>query len=201
MFAPSYLSKKISYQVVHFNPQFQKKQDIIRYGLEWLIGGINQVLLVTLCGAFLNILPEVMICLVGGALLRTFSGGSHFSGYYKCLFISTFQIIAISQLSSNLDGLLSKEWIYYLCLSYSVLMVWIYAPRLNKKKDLFSQRKKRITKIISIIILLLYVLISEWVLNPSLITALWISVVLQAYSLTNSAHKLNNKIENILERK
>lgn len=183
-FLPNRLATNISTLVVSENPQFSKRKDEIRYGMEWMISGINQILFVVLLSWPLGILVECMVVLLSGALLRMFSGGFHFKGYYPCLIFSTFQIVILTLICvQNIDLLLKSKNIMIFLLIMSFLIVAHRAPALHKKKHLFNRKEKLKLKLVSLCIFLLLVGISIS-LPYHLMYCVWLSLILQGFTLT-----------------
>nr|WGD64824.1 accessory gene regulator B family protein [Bacillus subtilis]WGD69465.1 accessory gene regulator B family protein [Bacillus subtilis]WGD73434.1 accessory gene regulator B family protein [Bacillus subtilis]WGD78924.1 accessory gene regulator B family protein [Bacillus subtilis]WGD90645.1 accessory gene regulator B family protein [Bacillus subtilis] len=58
---PHKLAKKISKHIIHFNPEFRRLQDNIRYGLEWMLATVNQVFIVIILAEFFGYLAQALI--------------------------------------------------------------------------------------------------------------------------------------------
>lgn len=199
-FLPNRLAKNISTLVVAENPQFSKRKDEIRYGMEWMISGMNQIIFVILLAWPLGILLECMVVLLSGALLRMFSGGFHFKGYYPCLIFSTFQVVILTLICvQNIDLLSKYKTPIFLLLTISVLIVAHRAPVLHKKKHLFNPKEKLKLKLIAVFIFFICIGIS--ILLPYyLMYCVWLSLILQGFTLTKFWGKCVLFSDNILYR-
>jgi len=186
---PHKIAIRISNKVVNYNQELEPQKDEIRYGLEWLIASINQILLVTSFSLPLGIFKEAIIILVVGALLRMFSGGAHFKGYFSCLFFSTFQIIIISYFAKyQFEFLQGNKAVITALLIFSLLITILRAPVLNKKSNQFNYGQRLKLKIVSILLFVTFVLISITVVsNTPIMYCVYLALILQAFSLTSFA--------------
>ncbi|WP_162604437.1 accessory gene regulator B family protein [Peribacillus frigoritolerans] len=184
-FLPNYLATSISNLVVSENPQLLKSKDKIRYGLEWMISGMNQIVLVSLLVWPLGILPETMMGLFSGALLRMFSGGAHFKGYYSCLILSTLQIICLTLICVQYSEILSSYKIpFFLLLVISFLITVQKAPILHKKKHLFTRKSTLILKMNAVTTFILCMGLSVF-LPQTMMYCVWSALIFQGLTLTD----------------
>lgn len=200
-FSPNTLANKLSERIVTDNPVLHKNKDEIRYGLEWIFSGINQVILVTLLALPLQVLPEAIITLIAGALLRMFSGGAHFKNYYLCLIFSTFQILIISiACKFSLIYFTKIGLLLILLLMISLVIVAIRAPVLQKKKELFSKKDINFQKVYSVIVFICGSIIS-FLLPEPLMFSIWAAFIIQSLSLTSLWEKFICYIDAFLYKK
>lgn len=186
---PNVLAVNISKVVVRNNPEFMKNSDEIRYGLEWIISGMNQVILVSLTAWHLHILPETMAALAAGALLRMFSGGAHFKNYFICLVFSTFQILVIGYMCRNYYSELVDKWPVILVMLFgSLILTVIKSPFLQKKKELFNSQREKMQKFYAVVIFLM-VTFSSFTLAPSIQFSILMALIIQSISLTTTWEK------------
>ncbi|MGO0712059.1 hypothetical protein P5408_004010 [Bacillus subtilis] len=59
---PHKLAKKISKHIIHFNPEFRRLQDNIRYGLEWMLATVNQVFIVIIISRIFRLFSTSFNC-------------------------------------------------------------------------------------------------------------------------------------------
>ncbi|TKH10534.1 hypothetical protein FC678_14495 [Peribacillus simplex] len=184
-FLPNYLATNISNLVVSENPQLVKSKDKIRYGLEWMISGMNQIILVSLLVWPLGILPETTMGLLSGALLRMFSGGAHFKGYYSCLILSTLQIIFLTLICVQYTEVLSFYKIpFILLLLISFLITVQKAPVLHKKKHLFTRKGTLKLKMKAVTTFILCMGLSVF-LPQAMMYCVWSALIFQGLTLTD----------------
>lgn len=184
-FSPNLLATNISKLVVSENPQLIKNQEKIRYGLEWMISGINQIVLVSLIVLPLGIFLESTVTLLSGALLRMFSGGAHFKGYTLCLIFSTLQIIFLTFICVEYTVILSSYNILFLFLLLSSFLITVRkAPVLHKKKHLFNQEGILKLKIVALVTFIICTGVSV-LLPQSIMYCVWSALIFQGLTLTN----------------
>lgn len=190
-FTPNYLSKKISEQIIYYNPDFRSRQDSIRYGLEWMLAAINQILLVFIIACYFDCVIQAMVILSAGGFLRMFSGGSHFKGYYSCLFFSTFQIMVITYISIEFAFHFSRgmKWMLIGLIVLSFFIFLKKSPKLHKKMQVFSPQQRTEIKYRSICVFLGLMLVSLLV-DSQLQYGIWIAMIMQSITLTDSWHKI-----------
>ena len=185
IFSPNVLATKLSKKIVTENPSLLKNNDEIRYGLEWTFSGINQLLCVLIFAFPLQVLPEATITLIAGAVLRMFSGGSHFKNYYLCLIFSTFQILFVAIICKYYPEFITgKLPLILIFLIISFIIIAVRAPVLQKKKHLFDKRSKILQKIYSIVIFIILISVSL-LLPPPLMFSIWVAIVIQSLTLTS----------------
>ncbi|TMU83461.1 hypothetical protein FGG79_19835 [Bacillus sp. BHET2] len=193
---PNTIATAITNTIIIHNPDFKKKKDEIRYGLEWMISGMIQVILTLMAAIFLGVVAEAAIILISGASLRMFSGGAHANSYFKCLLLSLFQIMGISLVVKYFTLLNQYTYVLLIMLIICVVIHSIKAPVLHKKKDMFNAREKRKLKYLSISIFgMLFV--SGYL--PYLIDfkyCIWLSLIMQSITLTSFWEKILSYGEN-----
>jgi accessory gene regulator B len=151
---PEAISKNLSSIIVAYHPGYRHKQDHIRHGLEWILSGANQFLLVFLLLYPFHLHVEAFICLLSGAMLKMFAGGVHFSGYLKCLIISTLQIVIVTLLGTMFCEVVLVQYLLYGLICPAFIILLLHAPRLYKKKDHFSRNQKQMLKMASLFMFL-----------------------------------------------
>lgn len=186
---PNVLAASISKIVVQNNPDFIDNKEEIRYGLEWIISGMNQIILVLIFAWPFNILAETIAALAAGALLRMFSGGAHFKKYSICLAFSTVQILIIGYISKNYYFEVVEHWPIILTILFgSFILTGIKSPFLQKKKHLFNSKRKKMQKkyAIAVFFSLTFICIS---LNSSVQLSVAMALIIQSVSLTATWEK------------
>lgn len=196
VYTPNQLSINLANLVVTNNPEFTHMRDEIRYGLEWLISALIQILLVGILSILFNVFIEAFLTLFAGSILRIFIGGAHFSSYFKCTLIGSFLIVFISKISNLYSEYLFHDQIYLLSILLMVVIILRRAPVLHKTKDQFSLGKKRRYKSYGILWFITLVCLNTFVIEEtSYRTCIWIGVMFQIFSITPIGGKLINKID------
>ncbi|AMQ71636.1 MULTISPECIES: accessory gene regulator ArgB-like protein [Bacillus] len=188
---PHKLAKKISKHIIHFNPEFRRLQDNIRYGLEWMLATVNQVFIVIILAEFFGYLAQALIVLASGGLFRMISGGSHFKNYNLCLIFSTLQILFITYISIEFESHFTfwTKSVLKILLVFSFFITFKNSPKLQKKKHLFTPDHKKKLKIGSIGIFSCLLLISLMG-DDHHKYGIWMALILQSITLTNIWDKI-----------
>ena len=190
--SPNTIAHKLAGKLVLHNDHLLIQKDEIRYGLEWIILTLNQLILIFVLAIPLDILPEALVFYLASSILRTVSGGAHFKHYIGCLLYSTSVIIVSSLAVVHFLATwvsIMPYLIGLLCLSF-LLVVW-KAPVLYKNKHCFSPnqltRKKWVSTFLFIILFLLSLSLFY---NTSFMYAIWFALILQSLTLTNTMHHI-----------
>ncbi|MGG1630871.1 accessory gene regulator ArgB-like protein [Rossellomorea sp. NRS-1567] len=174
----------IANTIIIYNPDLNKKKDEIRYGLEWMISGLIQVILTLMVAIPLGVVTEAVVILISGAVLRMFSGGAHAKSYFKCLFLSLFQIIGISLVVKYTTVLNQYTPVFLFLLFISVMIMFIKAPVLHKKKDMFNSKEKRKLKYLSLFTFGMLFASGYLPYLSDFKYCIWLSLILQSFTLT-----------------
>jgi accessory gene regulator B len=195
---PHTVARYFSMKIVEDVPTFKNIQSEIRYGLEWILSGMYQIVLILIISLITSTVKEAMACLLCGAVYRSFAGGAHFSKYSQCLIVGTIQVFVILLISLNIhinDQVL--QLVIISSLIWGIIITIIYAPKLYKKRELFTQKKKILNKLISVSILALVFLAGYFTSfnNPIFLSA-WLGLLFQVFTITFTSEKLIKTLDN-----
>lgn len=190
LITPNMISLNITKAIVLHNPELTKKKDEIRYGLEWMISGFNQLLLTVAAAIPLGLAAEAFIILISGAALRMFSGGAHAKSYYKCLLISLFQVIGLALLIEHTTIFHQVPAVLQILLICSVLIIYKEAPVLHKKKDLFNSKEKQKLKNLSLLTFGILLAAGYLPYLSEYQHCIWLSLIIQSFTLTGTWEKI-----------
>ncbi|MFS0785387.1 accessory gene regulator B family protein [Shouchella sp. 1P09AA] len=188
VFSPRDVSVSLAALIAERIPEYAPKQDEIRYGLEWTLAVMFQISVIVLFSLIVNLFIETMICLFVGIFLRAIGGGAHFASYMKCAIYSIGVIVLI--VLAPVYWVTISEPILMVIALFSLLAYAVYAPVLHKTKHLFTDKKKRLFKWMTVgfILVLMVVTFVLELSSPTITTIIWLSVFLQAVSLTKPFH-------------
>ncbi|SDK21889.1 accessory gene regulator ArgB-like protein [Sediminibacillus albus] len=196
------LSVSLANLVTTYNPNLKQQEDYIRYGLEWILSGLFQTLLILTVSYLLNLTPFSLVSLVTGAIFRMLTGGVHFNTYIKCVYFSSTIIIIVAFVSKLYSKAFNHWSLYYGNVVLLFIIYYLYAPKLYKTKTLFSQKQKERFKLLSILLLIIFFLLTEFLVKDyRYILCIWISIFFQGFSLTNCGEKVILYIDNITKLK
>lgn len=199
---PNTIAQKLAAKIVEANEQLIPQKDAIRYGIEWVLITVLQIVLVLLIALPLGLFFEVLTMLIVGSIFRAFSGGAHLSKFLSCLIFSTVQLLLFSYLAkAYLSTFVEFNLLIYALVASSLVIVALYAPILHKKKALFSPEQKRQQKYRSLVVFGLFAVFFSIVFyQTSIMYAAFFALLIQTFSLTHFAHLIYGSIDSMIGR-
>ena len=151
-----FLKKSIASVKKKYPYYTEEKLEEIEYGLDAIYLNIPKTIIIFGLAIILGIFKDMILLLTFYGILRTFAFGMHASKSWHCLVISTVMFIG--------GGLVCKYIIipYYVKIIISILsLICIikYAPADTHKRPLINAKRRKIYKIVSSIIALIYVVL------------------------------------------
>ena len=129
----------------------------LRYGLEGIYLTFTKIIIILLSSIIFGIFKEVIILLLLFNIIRYFSFGFHAEKSYECLIVSLFNFILVPFFLLNIEQSLITNLIIYII---TFICFLLFAPADTPKRPLKSKRKRIIRKILTIIIALIYIVLS-----------------------------------------
>ena len=169
-----------------------ERAEVIKYGLEVLIGEIPKAFILLGIAGILGIFRYTLISFFIVSIYRTFSGGIHLKSHISCI-IGTFVLYCGTVILSKyiiFQSITIKILVSVIIYIYSITVIILYAPADTEnipiliKKD--RKRKKIISFIIATLMLYLTFLIEERVISN---ICIW-GMLLQSLSISKGAYKL-----------
>lgn len=187
----------------------QRQRETVRYGLEIILATLIKGLIITSISYSLGILPYVFALFATTMSLRTFSGGAHFSTYWRCLAFSIISSIFISYLSIAMYGFTGSTGALIIIIglaSTGYLFVNAWSPADNPNKPIKREEKRVLYKKLSKLYVLLWaatvtLIIFTYRHNPIVATICLASAGgfgLQILSISPESYRLVLLVENYL---
>ncbi|WP_340032566.1 accessory gene regulator B family protein [Paenibacillus sp. FSL K6-1122] len=154
---------RISTRLVEKFPDELPPLGITRYGIKFLISNVVPVVLLLIIGLMLNIVSEVVICLISFSSLRMVSGGYHAKKPEACLVISTILIALIAKF-----GYLLSDYTL-LMNSLSLVLVAIFAPSNIENQTKILKEHFKYLKAISIGMIIMSFLLNNFLISAALL--------------------------------
>lgn len=180
------------------------KTDTLRYGLEIIFGTLIKSVILFSLAFLLRILPEVAFATVSGIFYRLLSGGTHCSGYWRCLVLGLLIYLGAGELGVYLGHLLPTGFLRYSLLAgylLSLLCVMVWAPGEVPFKKITKTSERVLFKILSVLCLSVWLAVSVLVAAydaPSIALAGLIAVLFQTFSFSPPGYKTIHNIDNFL---
>ena len=159
----------------------------IRYGLEGLYLTFTKLIIILAISIFLNITKELIILLILFNVLRFTGFGFHARTSLECLVCSTLLFIGLPLLMLFLK--LNQVYLIVIGL-VSLVILSIYAPADTVKRPLPNKRKRKIRKISTIIIAIIYIVLSIIIDDYNISCLLIVSIILESIMVSPVIYKI-----------
>ena len=186
----SYIRNNIKKQYPKYNTD---KLDEIMYGVEGIYLTITKTVIILALALILGIFKELIYLLIAFNFIRLFSFGMHANNSLTCLIFSSFVFLSGAVLSKYV--ILKEEVIYILYLIVLVIIA-IYSPADTIKRPLINKKKRIRFKILSILTVIIYFVISLFIKDNLIINSLIFGLIVECIlilPITYKAFKLPYK--------
>ena len=158
-------------------PNYNKdKIDEIMYGVEGLYLTITKTIIIFTLAFFLGILKELIILLITFNFIRLFGFGMHANNSLTCLIFSSSLFIIGTYICKYASF---NQYVLYPLFILALLIIILYAPADTKKRPLIKKKKRTRYKILSIIIVLIYFILSIIIRDKVIINSLIIGLLIE----------------------
>lgn len=140
------LSRKLAVFIKKSAPDSPQSVDVLKYALSAILNTIFIIAISLLIGIFTRKIMEVIIVLVGFAVLRQVSGGLHLKSGDLCVIVSSAGVTLISLADF---GQAASIWIT----SAALLLAVIFAPSRIEKQTRIPAKYFPILKLVSVLII------------------------------------------------
>ncbi|RKP49839.1 accessory regulator AgrB [Cohnella endophytica] len=140
------LAKKLAMGIKKVVPESPQSVEVLKYSISYILNAffiIGSSLLISL---FTGKVIEVIIILIGYALLRQVSGGVHLKSGTLCIVVSTAGATALSFVSFDSNILI-------LFTAISMLLALVFAPSRIEKQTRIPSKYYPLLKLLSLIII------------------------------------------------
>lgn len=188
----SYVAKKAS--------RFEQAE-YLSYGAEILIGSILKLGVLFFIAITLDVVPQIIVLLAITGLVRTLSGGSHCSAYYRCLVTSVLSLTALGytiKIMYPFIMLLPKGNLIGAAV-LSAYLYWRYAPQaplnkpFNSKKKELAFRRYTLLTVTTLSIASIILGTNSWIAWTVVFALLW-----QAFTLAPAGHSFICLLDTLL---
>lgn len=196
-------SSKLARYIIDETEMHQHQIDSVRYGLEIILGAlIKGVTLLTLA-YFLGILPQVIIAITCGSLLRLVSGGAHCTSYLRCLSCGLVIYLSVGKVAFYLEKILNPNQLAIIllpCFLVMTLCAFLWAPaevpyrKIKYNESIFF---KTLT-IVFLIVWLTFILYYANQIKVSYSMAGLLALLVQTFSYTPVGYLMFGKIDTLL---
>ncbi len=122
--------------------------DQMRYAIETLLSECSKLILLILFFTYWGQLQAFLYAFVFFSISRIFSGGLHFSTYWRCL-LGTLVLYSLMIWIPPINSLITKTVV----VGFSMIMTLIFAPITDIKRPITHRRKRIRSKLLTLIII------------------------------------------------
>ncbi|NLI14489.1 accessory gene regulator ArgB-like protein [Pelotomaculum propionicicum] len=196
-------SSKIATYIIKEAELGSGRTDSVRYGLEIILGAIIKGVVLLASAYFLGILPQVIIALTCGSLLRLVSGGAHCTSYLRCLSCGLVIYLCTGEIAKYLEKLLSLDLLPAVllpCYLIMALCTCLWAPAEVPYRTINYEERIpfRTLTMVLLTVLLTAAFLSIGHIRLSFIMAGILALLAQTLSFTPLGYKIIGKIDKLL---
>ena len=174
--------------ITDYNKNLSTKEiDTMRYGLEGLYLTITKLIIIFVISLILGIFKEVFLLILIFNGIRLTSFGVHAKRSIDCLISSILFFLIFPMLCIKLTIPLLIKQIIFIPL---VLLIGIFAPADTEKRPLKDKRKRKIYKILSIIISVIYMTLSLIIKDNTLSNCFIFALIIQIIVMLPITYKI-----------
>lgn len=185
-----YLTNKIRKETPDMDDE---KAEVIRYGLQLLIGEVPKFFILAGIAWVFGILELTMLCFILMLPYRMYSGGFHLKTHIGCIIGTSIMYTGNAFISKYLYFPILYKSIFAICLwIFAIIMIKKYAPADTKDVPVISKKERKKRKYVSYVICTIMIITGVIIKNNVISNILLIGVLLQTFSITRLAYKLTN---------
>ncbi|CDD29157.1 putative agrB-like protein putative [Clostridium sp. CAG:433] len=165
----------------------QRDIDKIKYGLEGLYLTITKLIFIIIVSIILGIWKETLLLILIFNGIRLTAFGVHAKRSIDCLISSTLFFILFPIICIKLTIPLIVKVILFIPLT---VLIGIFAPADTEKRPLINKKKRKIYKILSIIISIIYMTIAIVIKDNTLSNCFIFAIVIQIIIMLPITYKI-----------
>lgn len=183
------LTKKIQEQMPEVD---NERAEVIKYGLEIIIGEIPKLILLVVVAIILKIGCLVVFAYLTMLPYKVMAGGFHLKTNIGCL-IGTFTVYYGNVLLSKymvIEPIYLKYIIIIATWIFSIIMISLYAPADTINLPILRKKERKTKKILSYIFATIMLIGSLVIKNNTLANILLINVIVESVCISRLAYKI-----------
>lgn len=183
------LTKKIQEQMPEVD---NERAEVIKYGLEIIIGEIPKLILLVVVAIILKIGWLVVFAYLTMLPYKVMAGGFHLKTNIGCL-IGTFTVYYGNVLLSKymvIEPMYIKYIIVIATWIFSIIMISLYAPADTINLPILRKKERKTKKILSYIFATIMLIGSLVIKNNTLANILLINVIVESVCISRLAYKI-----------
>lgn len=187
----NYIVKKIREKMPEID---NERAEVIKYGLELIIGEIPKIFLLFIIGFLLGIGKLTILAFLIMLPYRAITGGFHLKTHIGCIVCTNLFYCGNVMLSKYIvfDPIIVKYITIALIWIFSIMMINLYAPADTENVPILSSKERKIKKKLSYIVATIELAIAIFIPNSVIANIIIFGILLQTLSITRLAYKLTN---------
>lgn len=187
----NYIVKKIRNKMPEID---NERAEVIKYGLELIIGEIPKIFLLFIIGFLLGIGKLTLFAFLIILPYRALTGGFHLKTHLGCIICTNLFYCGNVMLSKYIvfDPIIIKYIAIALIWIFSMMMINIYAPADTENLPILSSKERKIKKRLSYIIATIELVMAIFIPNSVIANIIIFGILLQTLSITRIAYRLTN---------
>ena len=187
----NYIVKKIRKKMPEID---NERAEVIKYGLELIIGEIPKIFLLFIIGFLLGIGKLTILAFLIMLPYRAITGGFHLKTHIGCIVCTNLFYCGNVMLSKYIvfDPIIVKYITIALIWIFSIMMINLYAPADTENVPILSSKERKIKKKLSYIVATIELAIAIFIPNSVIANIIIFGILLQTLSITRLAYKLTN---------
>lgn len=163
------------------------KIDEIMYGVEGIYLTITKTIIIFALAFLFKIAKELLFLLIAFNFIRLFAFGMHANNSITCLIFSSLMFIGGAFICKY--ATINKPLLYALYL-FSLIIISIYSPADTVKRPLIKKKKRVRFKILSILTVIIYAIISLFIKDNLIINYLIIGLLIECILISPITYKI-----------
>ena len=183
----NFFRNKITTQYPNYN---NDKIDEIMYGIEGIYLTVEKAIIIFTISFMLGIFKNLIFLLIAFNIIRLFAFGVHASKSIICLIFSSIIFLSFAFLCKIIT--LDKN-ILFIIYPIILIIMYFFAPADTVKRPLINEKKRKRFKRLSLLITIIYFIISILYVNKSIITNyLFFGLIIECMLINPITYKLFN---------
>jgi len=171
-----------------------ERAEVIKYGLENLIGELPKAFFMFVLATILGVLDLTVISFFSIVVYRAFSGGFHAKTHIACMIWTNLLYIGNVFLSKVI--VYEQEFIKYFLIfavwAFSMLMIKLYAPADTENVPILSKKDRKQKRILSYITMTMTLIVALFIEDRVISNIIVFGILLQTLTITRIAYKITN---------
>ena len=163
------------------------KIDEIMYGVEGIYLTITKTIIIFALAFLFKIAKELLFLLIAFNFIRLFAFGMHANNSITCLIFSSLMFIGGAFICKYV--VINKPILYILYL-ISLIIISVFSPADTVKRPLIKKKKRIRFKILSILTVIIYAIISLFIKDNLIINYLIIGLLIECILISPITYKI-----------